>query len=75
MCVNEQNMLGTEEGIQKFLSTLANEEDRREIKTLFDKESTSEARWNVFVTYIESKRTAVIYFILFYFIALKKLQI
>jgi len=52
-------MLGTEEGIQKFLSVLSNEEDRREIKTLFNKENTSEARWNIFVAYIESKRTAV----------------
>jgi len=52
-------MLGTEKGIKKFLSILSNEEDRREIKTLFNKENTSEARWNIFVAYIESKRTAV----------------
>ena len=49
MCVKEQNMLGTEEGIEKFLSILPNEEDRQEVKILFSKENTSEARWNVFV--------------------------
>lgn len=52
-------MLGTEEGIEKFLPILPNEEDRQEAKVLFSKESTSEARWNAFVQYIESKRTEV----------------
>ncbi|EFN65021.1 DNA primase small subunit [Camponotus floridanus] len=57
MCVKEQNMLGTEEGIEKFLPILPNEEDKQEMKALFNKESTSEARWHAFVQYIESKRT------------------
>lgn len=52
-------MLGTEEGIEKFLPILPNDEDRQEMKVLFDKESTSEARWNAFLQYIESKRTGV----------------
>ena len=34
MCVKEQNMLGTEEGIEKFLSILPNEEDRQGVKIL-----------------------------------------
>lgn len=59
MCVKEQNILGTEEAIEKFLPILPNDEDRQEMKTLFSKENTSEARWNVFVQYIESKRTGV----------------
>lgn len=59
MCIKEQNILGTEEGIEKFLPILPNEEDRQEMKVLFNKESTSEARWHVFVHYIESKRTEV----------------
>lgn len=59
MCVKEQNMLGTEEGIEKFLPILPNEEDRQEMTALFNKESTSEARWHAFVQYIESKRTEV----------------
>ncbi|KAL0110553.1 hypothetical protein PUN28_013864 [Cardiocondyla obscurior] len=57
MCVKEQNMLGTEEGIEKFLPILPNDEDRQEVKALFGKENTSEARWTAFVQYIESKRT------------------
>lgn len=57
MCIKEQNMLGTEERIEKFLLILPNDEDRQEIKTLFNKESNSEARWNLFVQYVESKRT------------------
>jgi len=59
ICVKEQNMLGTEEGIEKFLPILPNDEDRQEIKVLFGKESTSETRWNAFIQYIESKRTGV----------------
>lgn len=59
MCIKEQNMLGTEEGIEKFLPILPNDEDRQEVKILFDKESTSEARWNAFIQYIESKRMGV----------------
>lgn len=59
MCIKEQNMLGTEEGIEKFLPILPNEEDRQEMKALFNRESTSEARWQAFVQYIESKRTEV----------------
>lgn len=59
MCIKEQNILGTEEGIEKFLQILPNEEDKAEVKTLFNKENTSEARWNAFIQYIESKRTGV----------------
>lgn len=59
MSVKEQNMLGTEEAIEKFLPILPNDEDRQEVKMLFSTESTSEARWNTFVQYIESKRTGV----------------
>lgn len=67
MCIREQNMLGTEDGIEKFLPILPNDEDRQEVKVLFSKENTSEARWNAFTQYIESKRTAV-YLWRFYFI-------
>lgn len=59
ICVKEQNMLGTEEGIEKFLVILPNDEDRQAVKALFNKESTSEARWKAFVQYVESKRTGV----------------
>lgn len=52
-------MLGTEEGIEKFLPILPNEEDKQEVKALFSKENTSEGRWHAFVQYIESKRTEV----------------
>lgn len=61
MCVGEQNMLGTEEAIEKFLPILPSDEDRQEVKALFGRENmqTSEARWTAFVQYIESKRTGV----------------
>lgn len=59
MCIKEQNVLGTEEGIEKFLPMLPNEEDRQDVRTLFNQENSSEARWKAVVEYIESKRIMV----------------
>lgn len=70
MCIKEQNILGTEEGIEKFLPILPNEEDRQEMKALFNRESTSEARWQAFVQYIESKRTEVQLYTIYFTILL-----
>ena len=52
MCVEEQNMLGTKEGVTKFLEIIhTDEEVRTEVKTLFDKHTTSKARWEAFNKY------------------------
>ncbi|XP_033335796.2 DNA primase small subunit isoform X1 [Megalopta genalis] len=58
-CIEEQNILGTEEGVSKFLQIIADDEDRQELKTLFSQCSTSKDRWNVFVKFIKGKKTGV----------------
>ena len=57
LCVEEQNILGTDEGIEKFVHILSDEEDRRELKALFGQCKSSEDRWSVFVKYVKSKKT------------------
>lgn len=52
-------MLGTEEGIDKFLTLLPDDEVRAEVKNLFDKSSTSLARWETFVDYHSSQLQSV----------------
>lgn len=49
MCMEEQNMLGTEERVTKFLGILSEEDLRNEVKAIFDKHSTSVKRWEAFV--------------------------
>ncbi|XP_015436480.1 PREDICTED: DNA primase small subunit [Dufourea novaeangliae] len=56
-CIEEQNILGTEEGMEKFLQIVSDEEDRQELKGLFGQCKSSKERWNVFVKYIKSKKT------------------
>ncbi|OXU26399.1 hypothetical protein TSAR_009767 [Trichomalopsis sarcophagae] len=51
MCMEEQNMLGTEERITKFLGILAEEDLRNEVKAIFDKHSTSVKKWEAFVNH------------------------
>ncbi|XP_017760543.1 PREDICTED: DNA primase small subunit [Eufriesea mexicana] len=55
-CIEEQNILGTESGIEKFLQILPDEEDRKELKTLFGQCNSSKDRWNLFVKYIRNKK-------------------
>ncbi|CAK9834075.1 DNA primase small subunit [Anthophora retusa] len=50
--VEEQNILGTDEGIEKFLQLLSEEEDRQELKAQFNQSNSSKDRWNTFVKYI-----------------------
>ncbi|XP_076235068.1 DNA primase small subunit-like [Calliopsis andreniformis] len=45
-CVEEQNILGTDEGVEKFLLVLPDEEDRQELKALFGQSKSSKDRWN-----------------------------
>lgn len=52
MCVVEQNMLGTEENVTKFLEIIHTEEEvRAEVKTLLNKYSTSKEKWEAFNQY------------------------
>lgn len=52
MCVIEQNMLGTEENINKFLEIIHTEEEvRADVRSLLNKYSTSEKRWEAFQEY------------------------
>ena len=53
MCVEEQNMLGTEIGINKFLGILPDDEVRNEVKNIFEKSSKSVDRWESFVNYFD----------------------
>ncbi|XP_008559230.1 DNA primase small subunit [Microplitis demolitor] len=53
MCVEEQNMLGSEKNVNKFLDTLPDEETKKEVKNLFDRYTTSLDRWNAFLQYFE----------------------
>ncbi|KAJ8665019.1 hypothetical protein QAD02_006681 [Eretmocerus hayati] len=55
MCVIQQNMLGTESNILKFLGILNTEEMRQEVKELMDQFSTSLERWEAFVCFFRSQ--------------------
>lgn len=58
-CVEEQNILGTDEGMEKFVQVLPDEEDRQELKALFGQCKSSKDRWSVFVKYVKNKKTTV----------------
>ena len=60
MCVEEQNMLGTEEGINKFLGIIGEEDLREEVKALFDQYSTSVKRWDAFVSFFKNQMQQVL---------------
>ncbi|CAL7945530.1 unnamed protein product [Xylocopa violacea] len=57
VCIEEQDILGTDERINKFLQILSDEQDRQEIKSLFGQCNSGKDRWNVFVDYIRKKKT------------------
>ncbi|XP_046586302.1 DNA primase small subunit isoform X2 [Neodiprion lecontei] len=48
MCVEEQNMLGTEEGVAKFLPLILDDSLRSQVKDLFKKHTSSVERWEAF---------------------------
>ena len=54
-CVEEQNILGTDERVDKFLQIFP-EEDRQEAKGIFDRCNSSKDRWDAFVKYVKNKR-------------------
>ncbi|XP_076160106.1 DNA primase small subunit [Ptiloglossa arizonensis] len=56
-CVEEQDMLGTDERVEKFLQILPDEEDRKELKALFGQSKSSKDRWNQFLKYAKYKAT------------------
>lgn len=59
MCVEEQNMLGTEEKETKFLGILGEEEMRAEVKAIFNKHSTSVKKWEAFVNFYKEQIQSV----------------
>lgn len=59
MCVEEQNMLGTEEMVTKFLGLLNDDELRTEVKAVLDKHSTSVKKWEAFVSHFKDQMQSV----------------
>ncbi|XP_024945620.1 DNA primase small subunit [Cephus cinctus] len=55
MCVIEQNMLGTEQGMNKFLLILPDETTRTEVRELFSKLENSSDRWEAFLKHYRSE--------------------
>lgn len=51
LCVVDQNLLGTEEGVDYFLALLPDNETQRDVKRLFNDRISSIDRWNSFVEY------------------------
>lgn len=51
LCVVDQNLLGTEEGVDYFLALLPDNEARTDVKQLFDDRTSSVDRWNSFTEY------------------------
>ncbi|KAJ8684582.1 hypothetical protein QAD02_020374 [Eretmocerus hayati] len=54
LCVKDQDMLGTEDRIVKFLGLLT-EDLKFEVKALFDKYSSSVQRWRAFTTFFKEQ--------------------
>ena len=52
--MEDQNMLGTEERIQEFVSIL-HEDLQSEVKELFSKHSNSVERWNAFLEHYKQQ--------------------
>ncbi|KAK2575139.1 hypothetical protein KPH14_008856 [Odynerus spinipes] len=57
MCVEEQDMLGTNERMEKFLEVIPEDEDRVELKNLFGQCPSSKTRWNAFCDFVNNKKT------------------
>ena len=60
-CVEEQDILGTDERMENFLQIISDDDARQELKTLFGQYNSSKDRWNIFVKYIQNKKTTVFY--------------
>lgn len=59
MCVEEQNMLGTEDGVTKFLGMFGEDDLRSEVKSVLDKYSTSIKKWEAFVNFFKDQIQSV----------------
>ncbi|KAI4503978.1 hypothetical protein M0802_001381 [Mischocyttarus mexicanus] len=57
MCIEEQDILGTDERMEKFLGILPEEEDRTEVKNLFGQCTSSATRWKAFCEFVKDKRS------------------
>ncbi|XP_014213728.1 DNA primase small subunit-like [Copidosoma floridanum] len=55
MCVENQDMLGTEERVLKFLGIIADDEMRAEVQDLFDEHCTSLTKWNAFIKFFKKQ--------------------
>ncbi|XP_069689250.1 DNA primase small subunit isoform X1 [Periplaneta americana] len=56
MCVEEQDILGTPEAMQKFLCLVPDEPLRQELEKELKKYSTSNKRWDAVVAYVKDLR-------------------
>ncbi|KAK1124239.1 hypothetical protein K0M31_006615 [Melipona bicolor] len=56
-CVEEQDILGTDERMENFLQIIFDDDDRQELKVLLGQYNSSKDRWNIFVKYIQNKKT------------------
>ncbi|XP_014216064.1 DNA primase small subunit [Copidosoma floridanum] len=55
MCVKEQNMLGTEDRVTKFLGIITEDDMRAEAKAELDKHTTSVKKWDAFVSFFKDQ--------------------
>ncbi|XP_015119669.1 DNA primase small subunit [Diachasma alloeum] len=55
MCVEEQDMLGSVERVQKFLGILPDDSVKADVKELFDKYEKGVDRWEVFENYVKEQ--------------------
>lgn len=59
ICLEDQNVLVSPEGLNKLLNLVPDENIRSTLHIELDKKETSLERWNTFVSYIESCRVQV----------------
>lgn len=59
ICVEEQNMLGAEDEVLKFLGIIAEDEMRIEVKSILDQYPTSLAKWNAFIDFFRNQIQSV----------------
>jgi hypothetical protein len=55
MCVEEQDMLGTEDNITKFLGIIADDEMKLEVRNILNKHLTSGKKWEAFVNFFKDQ--------------------
>lgn len=57
--IQEQNMLGTEEGVNKFLGLIVEDDLRGEVKVVLDQYITSLQKWEAFIKFYNTQKQLV----------------